>query len=452
MQISPYCVILSLFFHTIKAEKIMAILKGIYVENYASFADRVEFSCESVNNKKDHTNNTFVSGDTELNLVSYIYGANGSGKSYFCRVIQKIRDIIYQSSTPNQTQQAFSSYPQTNRALLQPKCFAFDTVYYNKPTTFGLDFLLNNISYRYEFSIYNNEIVYEKLQKKKRRTETILLRTSPFFKDIDLKSELKDFTMIKHVVRKDALCLAIAANLNNPLAIEIINSVGRLKLFNMTTPHLAPANITLFQEKQLQKYMNILKKADPTLEKLEVSFLEENLQPKTNPSDFESREFVKKYISVSVKTEHALYDNGHKIDSTNSDIDFFTEESLGTVKLFTTLPYLFDVLKNGDVLILDEIENGLHLALVKEIINLFLDPKRNPYKAQLICTSHQPLLLDGTNPKRDQVWIMHKDSKGKSSISRLSDDSSVRLNSNLSNKIVEGALGCSPSSFFEEQF
>ena len=139
----------------------------------------------------------------------------------------------------------------------------------------------------------------------------------------------------------------------------------------------------------------------------------------------------------------------HYHKDTNTDIDFFTEESLGTVKLFTTLPYLFDILENGDVLILDEIENGLHLALAKEIINLFLDSNRNPHKAQLICTSHQPLLLDGTNPKRDQVWVMQKDLRGKSSLSRLSTDPSVRLNSNLSNKIIEGALGCNPAPFFD---
>ena len=33
---------------------------------------------------------------------------------------------------------------------------------------------------------------------------------------------------------------------------------------------------------------------------------------------------------------------------------FFAEESLGTVKLFTALPYLYDILESGGVLVIDE--------------------------------------------------------------------------------------------------
>ena len=68
---------------------------------------------------------------------------------------------------------------------------------------------------------------------------------------------------------------------------------------------------------------------------------------------------------------------------------FFAEESLGTVKLFTALPYLYDILESGGVLVIDEIENGLHLSLAKEIIGLFTNEESNPNHAQLICTSHQ---------------------------------------------------------------
>ena len=151
---------------------------------------------------------------------------------------------------------------------------------------------------------------------------------------------------------------------------------------------------------------------------------------------------------AGVKTKHILYNHGIKLETKSEAIDFFNDESLGTVKLFTTLPYLFDILENGGTLVLDEIENGLHFHLVKELISLFLNQESNPYGAQLICTTHQPLLISD-NVKRDQVWIVSKDNVGRSGIQRLSKDNSSRANANLTSKIIEGALGCMPKQFFE---
>ena len=428
----------------------MAILKSVFAENYASFADRVEFTCESVTSKKDHAKNTCTNGDYELNLVSYIYGANGSGKSYFCRIFQKIREIIVLSSNVGQVQTAYPSYNQPAITLSQPRGFAFDVVYQDKPSKFGIELVLDGILYHYEFTVFKKEIISEILQRKKLRTETILNRTSSDYKDIELKSELKAFSNFKQVVRRDALCLAVAANLNNSFALMILDSIWRLKLFNMATPYLAPPPEEAFSEERLNIFTKVLRHSDPTLKNISITFSEENLKSSNKTDDFENKEIIEKCINVGVKTAHTLYENGIETDKITSDISFFEEESLGTIKLFSTLPYLYDVLENGDVLILDEIENGLHINLVKEIIQLFTNPKRNPKYAQLIFTSHQPLLLDITNAKRDQVWIMHKTAYGKSFLDRLTNDSGARLQSSLSNRIIEGALGCNPSLFFED--
>ena len=100
------------------------------------------------------------------------------------------------------------------------------------------------------------------------------------------------------------------------------------------------------------------------------------------------------------------------------------------------------------MLVIDEIENGLHLSLAKEIVELFMNESTNPNHAQLICTSHQPLLLDGAF-RRDQVWIASKNDLGKSSLHRLSDYKTSRAKVNLTNKILEGAFGCNPNIFFK---
>ncbi len=201
-----------------------------------------------------------------------------------------------------------------------------------------------------------------------------------------------------------------------------------------------------FTDERIEKYTKILKIADPTIREMKVTYEEKEIERlKTELNDFENRELITTKATVAVETKHAMFNNGEEYSTRK--INFFNNESLGTVKLFTTLPYLYDVLENGGVMIIDEIENGLHLSLTREIINLFLDDCSNPNHAQLICTSHQPLLVNG-DVRRDQVWITSKDDHGKCKICRMSEMKTSRARVNLASRLIEGAFGCNPDRFF----
>lgn len=425
-----------------------AILKSISAENFASFAEKIVFSCIADESKKEHKMNTFKIGDNIINKVSYIYGANGSGKTFFCKAFREIQRMVVLSPLFMMKKLPIKDlFPNEDLLKPMPK-FAFDIAYKDLPTTLGIDIIIDEITYHYEFSVFKQMVVYELLTKKYRRTEKILERTSPSFEDIILKSELKSFEDNKHVVKKEALCLAIAAMLNNDLADTIVNAIKEIKVVNMTYPRLDPTEIEAFSEERIKKYVKVLKKADPTIREMHINYKEEEVaRQKIESDDFENREIIQKKTTVGVKTEHALYDHGLEIESGTDQIEFFKDESLGTIKLFTALPYLFDILEKGGVLVLDEIENGLHLSLVKEIISLFINEKTNPHNAQLICTTHQPLLVSN-DVKKDQVWVISKDKFGKSFLKRLSDKNFSRAKVNLTNKILEGALGCNPEKFF----
>lgn len=306
-----------------------------------------------------------------------------------------------------------------------------------------------NLTYHYEFGIKGKTITSELLTKKRRRTEKLLERTSPSFEDITLRSDLKEFESAKHRVKEEALCLPVAALLNNQLASRIVAAIRDIQVISMTAARIAPANAKdSFSEERLEKYLSILRKADPTLRKIKVSLEEQEVgRQKVDVDDFENREIIAMKTVVGVDTIHAIDEGG--TSTTGTPISFFADESLGTVKLFTALPYLFNVLESGGVLVVDELENGLHLSLAKEIIALFNNKLTNPHNAQLICTSHQPLLLDG-DYRRDQVWVAHKDSFGKCQLYRMSDYKTPRAKVNLTNRILEGALGCNPDRFFDK--
>ena len=424
------------------------VLKSISAENFASFAEKVTFTCVADGSKKEYAMNTFESGDEVINKVSYVYGSNGSGKTFFCKILREIQRMIALSPlSMMKSSQIKALFPSEELLKPIPK-FAFDIAYQELPTTLGIDMIIDDVTYHYEFSVLEQKIVHELLTKKYRRTEKILERTSPSFQDITVKSELKGFEDTKRVVKEDALCLVMAAMLNNDFANMLVDAIKEINIFNMTSPRLNPGELEAFSEERIEKYVKILKKADPTIRGMQVKYEEEEVaRQKVDSDDFENREIIQTKTTVGVKTEHALYDHGIEIESGTDQIDFFRDESLGTVKLFTTLPHLFDVLEKGGILVLDEIENSLHPALVKEMISLFINEESNPYHAQLICTTHQPLLVS-ENVKRDQIWILSQDEFGKSSLKRLSDKSFSRTKVNLTNKILEGALGCNPEKFF----
>lgn len=425
-----------------------AILKSISAENFASFAEKVIFTCVADGSKKEYAMNTFEAGDDVINKVSYVYGSNGSGKTFFCKILREIQRMIALSPlSMMKSSQIKALFPGEELLKPMPK-FAFDIAYHDLPTTLGIDLIIDNITYHYEFSLLGAKVVHELLTKKYRRTEKILERTSPSFQDITVRSELKSFEDTKRVVKEDALCLVMAAMLNNDFANMLVDAIKEINVFNMTSPRLNPGEMEAFSEERIEKYVKILQKADPTIRGMHVKYEEEEVaRQKVDSDDFENREIIQTKTTVGVKTDHALYDHGVEIESGTDQIEFFKDESLGTVKLFTTLPHLFDVLEKGGILVLDEIENGLHPALVKEMISLFIDEESNPHHAQLICTTHQPLLVS-EKVKRDQVWILSKDKFGKSSLKRLSDKSFSRTKVNLTNKILEGALGCNPEKFF----
>lgn len=427
------------------------ILKSLSAENFASFAERIEFSTETDSGKKEHLENTFTVEDMRFNKVSFLYGANGSGKTFFCKILREIQRILALSPLITATNSAqFLATPQIKGIDAPVKPFAFDTQYQDKPTTLGIDIVLDGVSYHYEFSLQGKTVVREILTKKFRRTEKLIERTSPSFKDILLRSDLKGFEPTKQTVKPEALCLPVAAMLNNPLAARLNAVICGIQVVSMAAGRLNPINPKkTFTEERIAKYIQIIQKADPTIRNISVSTSEEEIaRQKIDTDDFENREIIAKKMTVSIDTKHAVYSNGEEQDS-QVPITFFAEESLGTVKLFTALPYLYDVLEMGGVLIIDELENGLHLSLAKEIISLFSSEESNPNHAQLICTSHQPLLLDG-DFRRDQVWVATKDSVGKSSLHRLSELQTPRAKVNLTAQILRGAFGCNPRLFFRQ--
>ena len=191
-------------------------LLSITISNFGPFAEPVTFSTVSDTSKKELlSENSFEVRESRYNKVSYIYGANGAGKSNFCKAIMQLQ--LFLSLSPilaSNNPQLIEMSPLKSRSSGLDNPYKFNKMYADMPTTFIMEILLDGITYAYSFSTQSGKILEEKLTKKNKRTETILERTSPLFSSILLKSELKPFENNVSVVKENVLCLSMAAFLN----------------------------------------------------------------------------------------------------------------------------------------------------------------------------------------------------------------------------------------------
>lgn len=83
----------------------------------------------------------------------------------------------------------------------------------------------------------------------------------------------------------------------------------------------------------------------------------------------------------------------------------YKEESTGIRKLLTLIPMLLKSLRQGSLLLADDLDNVLHPHLLRFLVSLYQDPGTNPHQAQLVFTSHNTALLTPTAMRRDEICL-----------------------------------------------
>ena len=132
----------------------------------------------------------------------------------------------------------------------------------------------------------------------------------------------------------------------------------------------------------------------------------------------------------------------HKSDAGTASLELH-EESLGTRRLFAFAGPVIDVLRQGRVLIVDELDGSLHPLMVRFLLQMFHSPELNRNGAQLIFTTHDTSLLDKDLFRRDQVWFVEKDRTQATRLYPLTDFS-PRKNEALERGYLMGRYGALP--------
>ena len=148
---------------------------------------------------------------------------------------------------------------------------------------------------------------------------------------------------------------------------------------------------------------------------------------------------TKKGTNYRIKTLHDVYgDAGEVVKKEEFDIRL---ESSGTIRYFSFIQYILNMMDKGGVFIIDEISARLHPVLTKFIVDLYQSEQNT--KAQLIFTTHDISLMNRKQFRRDEIAFVDKNKRGESSIYTLADIK-ARSDASFSKDYLYGKYGAIP--------
>ena len=386
------------------------MLIGFSFRNFASFYDDNILTMAASADTKFHKMNTFRTDFGDLLKSAFIFGANGSGKSNFIYAVEYMKTLV------------LAELRTQSKMMSDINKFLFFENSNKTPSLFEIEFISDGVVYVYNFEILNGEVNKENLYKKAQRRTPVFTRTSPDFKDIYVSKDMDNVKELTQNTRRDTLFLYWANGGNNETAMRVYSWFEKMQIFNTKDMCPSIADTVTYMDKSKDgksNVLNLLQKAGMKIIDLEVK-----------PNEV-----------LPVKTKHTLYDkNWRETDSVSMPLDF---ESAGTIKLFEIAGPIINALENGYVVFINDIDSRLHPMLVRFLVIMFNSTSKNKKNAQLICNTHNALLLE-EDIRRDQVYFTEKNEYGKSTLYSLTDFKGVRKDSKLLKQYLLGMYGATP--------
>lgn len=422
------------------------MILNISIQNYRSFKKNVVFSMIAESSKSKEQN-VFIQklpkGDDEIRLLntSLIYGANASGKSNLLRSIFDIRKLITQDQ------------PTAGADIVEYDPFKFDKANDQLPIEFYIEFIgTDNIKYRYELSYSRSEILLEELMYWP-NNKPVQLLSRKVSKD---KNSLVHYGFMGpslggdnfEIFKNQTLLSKFGKERPNDIISKVYIYFEKLNVINACSQPMiekarADVNVKFLSDNNFAKRINeLLKFSDTGLDGVSVKKLEESefKFPDTFPEDEKSRIFKRNMYTMFGL--HSYFSEEEKIDIIQLP---FKDESNGTRAIYALGGKMLDVIEDGGVLFVDELETSFHPFLAKMLVCLFQNKKINSKNAQLVFATHDTNLLDRTLFRKDQVWFTEKDYFGATELYSLQDFSEVREDTPFDRWYLAGKFGGVPN-------
>lgn len=408
--------------------------------NYLSFKDKTTLSLLSTSIKEHKDKNIFSTERHDLLKGAVLYGANASGKSNFIKAMSTMRRLI------------LYSFEKSSTEGLGITPFLLNTDTENAPSLFEVVFLVDNIRYRYGFEVDDTAVHAEWLYEAVKQSEKPLFIREKDGIEVMEKSfpEGKD---LEERTRENALFLAVIDQFNGKTAKKIMHWFSNLiTVSGLSHEGYKAVTFGLLEDKKSRPILlDFYKKLDLGFD--DISTDKKPFDPKELPEDI-PESLVKQLVTdlqdsfrIDIRTIHNKYDAKNKIAGKVA-FDMRSQESSGTNKLFNISGPVFDVLNDGGVLVIDELDASLHPLLTLAITKLFNSTELNQRNAQLIFATHDTNLLNYGNYRRDQIYFVEKNKYGASQIYSLveykEEGKTIRKDRSFEKDYIEGRYGAIP--------
>lgn len=408
------------------------------VENHRSIRDEQALTMQAADDEdlSDPRPRKVLGFDGRLLPAAALYGANASGKSNILSAIGFLRDAVLES---------FAAWPPEGGVPRDPFAWGVKS---SEPSLFEVTVLVASVQYEYGFVADDQRFVEEWLYAWVGGD-----KQTWFERDGDRFSFgehlIGENLVIQQVTRPNALFLSAAVQLRHqqlgPLyawfhGLQAINVKrrGRVStdqaseyrmLLELRDASKVPASGEAIPQR-IANFVELLREADVGIVNLKV---EESFPD----SGFRKDGWREGRLWVLLR---------HRSDTDEAWLPL-EQESDGTLTLYRMGTILLDVIENGGLLLVDELEASLHPALALHILKQFNDPRTNPRNAQMLFTTHDTHLLGtmlGEPPlRRDQVWLTEKDAAGATCLYPLTDYK-PRPAENLERGYLQGRYGAIP--------
>lgn len=415
------------------------------VGNFCSFRDPATLSMVAANltskNKAlDDSNVVSLPNQPNLLTSAAIYGPNASGKSNLVSALSFMSGFVLHSTEGTAATGGIGADP----FRLNPRTA-------QGPSYFEAAFIIKGQRYRYGFQVTDELVLNEWLFTVPKSREVKLFERTP--DGITVGPSFREGRKLAERTRPNALFLTVVAQFNGSIAQSVVAWFRELGIAS----GLNDMGMKLYTEQKLvegersQDIAELVTRLDLGIcgLKAEKGKVEEPILPPDMPEELQQamRTIIQHNrdtgFTVDVKTVHRSYDDEGNLAG-NIEFTMDADESSGTRKLFAMAAPLLEILAEGRVMVIDELDSRLHTTITREIIKLFNDEHTNPNHAQLIFTAQDTNLLDNDLFRRDQIWFVEKDSQGASQLYSLAEFKGVRNDLYLERSYVEGRFGAVP--------
>lgn len=401
------------------------MLVSLKFNNAYIFSQETSFSLKAdMRNKRLSSNVIETSVDSVLKSAC-IYGSNNSGKTCLVRIIRALWSVIL-SQPGDVTPNLFS-----NNSVVSISCVFIqdekEWEYSFSLDTKTMEFIFERFA-RIDYDQYRNskEIVY---------FERDFINQKFYTKDASLQPSIHLMgrkNILIHVV--DVVTLPYLEEARNVL----MNFANKIVIVDMNNIPLDNTIMMLKNHDSLQKdIVSFIKNADLDLE--DFKYEEKNLPfnlPEQKPSE--------DVIAMQIKQS---FEDTLRLTSVYKGVPLpsLLFDSTGTKKIAALASYVVSALKNGLILVVDELDSSIHFKLTRSIVSMFNNELND--KAQLIFTAHDVSLMDCKKLfRKEQIWFVHKDEEGVYlySLADFTAKDGVRDTTDIIEKYNRGVLGAIP--------